>query len=328
VAVDRLAKNLESYLSEVTGLKVGASPMEAVDLPYFFTHQYVLYRLQVGGTVFMAVFLRQSDDFKPAQFLKHLRQVPSIDEAEVCVVAQALPSYLRKRLMEKRIAFVVPGSQMYLPALGMELRSRPERNRPVSVEKYSPAAQVVVIHGLLGRMEAPTTPLALSKQMGYSAMSMSRAFDELEATHAGKIERIGKERVLLFPKNRRTLWERLKPRLRDPVQKQVYVFLHDIQRLELLPAGISALSAYSMLAEPVHPEFAVGRMAWKEMKQSWIETIPVQDEGTGLIQVWRYDPRVLATEGRVDPFSLYMSLCDEEDERIEMALEEMMERYL
>jgi hypothetical protein len=29
--------------------------------------------------------------------------------------------------------------------------------------------------------------------------------------------------------------------------------------------------------------------------------------------------------GLVDPFSLYLSLCDNEDERIQIALEELME---
>jgi hypothetical protein len=36
----------------------------------------------------------------------------------------------------------------------------------------------------------------------------------------------------------------------------------------------------------------------------------------------------LGVEGYVDPFSLFLSLKDESDERIEMALEEMMEQYL
>jgi hypothetical protein len=54
----------------------------------------------------------------------------------------------------------------------------------------------------------------------------------------------------------------------------------------------------------------------------------MDEPGTCLLQVWRYDPKVLEVDGMVDPFSLYLSFHGETDERIEMALEDMLERYL
>ena len=44
------------------------------------------------------------------------------------------------------------------------------------------------------------------------------------------------------------------------------------------------------------------------------------------LEIWRYDPAMFATDGIVDPFSLYLSLKDSKDERIQIALEEMMEK--
>ncbi len=328
VPVEQLAAKLKSYLSEVTGFDIRTKPLQHVALPYFFSRQYALYDLWVGSAKFTAIFLQHSDEFRPAQFLKHLRQVPVIDPDDVCVVAQALPAYLRKRLIQQRIAFVVPYTQIYLPSVGMELRSRSDRELPTSVERYSPATQVVLIHGLLGRMSKPVTPLELSNLLGYSAMTMSRALNELEASEVGKIERVGRERLIFFPEDRKILWEKAFSRLRSPVSKNERVFLRDVQGGKLLPAGMTALSRYSMLAEPFHPEFAVSQALWKEMQMAGIETIPVEDEGSCLMQIWRYDPRILVVEERVDPFSLYLSLRDEADERVEMALEKMMEHYL
>ena len=46
-----------------------------------------------------------------------------------------------------------------------------------------------------------------------------------------------------------------------------------------------------------------------------------------MLQIWCYDPKILEVDGCVDPFSLYLSFQNENDERIEMALEEMMEKY-
>lgn len=326
--VEQLAKDLEHYLSEVTGLKVTAKPLNSDDSPYFFSRQYALYRLQVGSARFTAVFLRHSDEFKPAQFLKHMRQVPFIEHDEVCVVAQALPTYVRKRLIEKQIAFVIPKAQMYLPTLGMELRPRAGRKQSVPVERYSPATQVVLIHWLLGRIHGAVTPLELSKQLEYSAMSMTRAVDELETTQIAQVERIGRERLISFPEDRGATWSKVLPRLRNPISKTVRILEHDVHLQEVLPAGITALSKLSMLGESSSPEYAVSRTIWKEMEQAGVEIIPIEEPGTSVIQIWRYDPKVLEVNGLVDPFSLYLSLQDETDERTEMALEKMMDQYL
>jgi hypothetical protein len=326
--VEQLARELKHYLSEVTGLRVTANPLNSDDLPYFFSRQYALYHLQIEGTRFTAVFLHQSDEFKPAQFLKHLHQVPFIEHDEICVVAQNLPTYVRKRLIEKRIAFVIPKVQMYLPAIGMDLRPRSSGKRLVKVERYSPATQVVLIHWLLGRIHGPVTPLELSKRLWYSTMSMSRAVDELETTQVAQVERMGRERVITFPEGRRATWNKVLPRLRNPIRKTVRVLEHDVHLKKVLPAGITALSKRSMLSEPSYPEYAVSGADWKEMEKAGVEKIPIEEPGTCVLQIWRYDPKMLETNGLIDPFSLYLSFQEETDERIEMALEDMMERYL
>ena len=43
------------------------------------------------------------------------------------------------------------------------------------------------------------------------------------------------------------------------------------------------------------------------------------------MQLWNYAPNLFARDDTVDKFSLYLSLKDNEDERIQSALEEMME---
>jgi len=43
------------------------------------------------------------------------------------------------------------------------------------------------------------------------------------------------------------------------------------------------------------------------------------------LEVWSYSPGLFANGKIVDPFSLYLSLRDIKDERIESAMEKMME---
>ena len=114
----QLEKNLERYLSEVTGLKVSTEKMSNSGLPYFLSRQYALYRLVIGNTWFTAVFLQEEGEFKPAQFIKHMRQISLINIDEFCVVAQSLPSYVRKRLIEQGTAFVIPRVQIVFTLFG------------------------------------------------------------------------------------------------------------------------------------------------------------------------------------------------------------------
>ena len=327
--MDQLLENLVNYLSEVTGLRVTSDPVPDNNLPYFLTRQYALYHLTIGDTSFTAAFLQEEADFKPVQFIKHMRQIPTVEVDGLCVVAYSLPTYVRKRLIEKGISFIIPGVQMYLPALGMELRSRSVRKRSLSIERFSPATQVVLIHWLLGRIEGSVTPLELSKQLWYSAMTMSRAVDELVVTKVIQVERAGRERLVTFSENRRAIWEDVIHRLRNPVSKIVRVFENKLPRENVVAAGITALALRTILNEPAHPEYAISRVAWKALEKTGIDIIPVEEPGTCLLQVWCYDPKILEVDdGGVDPFSLFLSLQDEHDERTEMALDKLMAQYL
>jgi Tfp pilus assembly protein PilO len=52
--------------------------------------------------------------------------------------------------------------------------------------------------------------------------------------------------------------------------------------------------------------------------------LSVNDLHCNEIQVWSYDPKLFAVAGVVDRLSLFLSLRDEKDERVEAALEQMM----
>ena len=46
--------------------------------------------------------------------------------------------------------------------------------------------------------------------------------------------------------------------------------------------------------------------------------------GENEIQVWKYNPKMLSTEGVVDKLSLYLSLKDNDDERIQIELDRLI----
>ena len=232
-------------------------------------------------------------------------------------------AYNRKRLVEQRVPFMVPGNQMYLPMLGIDFREHFKRLRTIPVV-FSPSTQALVIHCLLRGTGEEMTPAQMSQRLGCSPMTMTRAFDELEAAALGKIWRQGRERRLCFGEPKREVWAKIQRFLRSPVAKRLYI-RQPRPLPEGLRAGLAALAQYSMLAAPAYPVIALPGPEWTAMKQRYdVTAIPAQDPDVLEVEVWSYDPGPLADQGAVDPLSLYLSLKDNKDERVEAALEGML----
>jgi hypothetical protein len=93
-----------------------------------------------------------------------------------------------------------------------------------------------------------------------------------------------------------------------------------------IEAGETALSRYDMIMSPRNSVYAVNYKEWAGLKKLMqIEELPGPYDDAIMIELWRYDPEILATEDRVDPLSLYMSLIDEHDDRVNIAKDELLE---
>ena len=327
--MEKLTRKFVEYVSEVAGQSAAWEPRVPAQLPQYLAQRYALFEIAIGRRRFLGIILKDTIDFRPSVFEKHLRQIMlHVTYLEGhCLIAQDLPGYVRQRLVERKIPFVVPGRQLYWPELGLAVQARKAKNAPVPVDTVSPATQVVLIYALTGGMPEPVTPKILAEKLNYATMSMSRALDEIEANNLGHVWRNGRERLLSFPEGRRTLWQTALPFMRNPVRETVRIRKSLLTPALRIDAGESALATLSMLVSPEEQVYALGRQAWKGLAGK-VETIPVEDEGTCRVQLWRYDPVLFSKEGKVDTFSLYLSMRNEEDERIESALEKMMEKVV
>ena len=85
-----------------------------------------------------------------------------------------------------------------------------------------------------------------------------------------------------------------------------------------LKAGLSALADCSDLLPPGRPEFAVSPAQAKRLASDGDGSAE-----TCSVKVLRYDPAPFATQGRVDPLTMLLTI-DEEDERISIALRQAL----
>ena len=180
------------------------------------------------------VFLVANDhSATPSDIAKHVVLVRGDGDAIVVFVTPALSPHNRARLIQRRVPFVVPGNQLYIPDLAIDLREHFRARRRQRVGILSPAAQAVLFHRLLRIDEDATTPSPIAIALHYSAMSIGRAFDELVGTGLAETERHGKKRHLRFNTEGRQLFDDARDLLRSPVRTEKFVWhMHDIGTLK------------------------------------------------------------------------------------------------
>jgi len=114
--------------------------------------------------------------------------------------------------------------------------------------------------------------------------------------------------------------------LKSPVKSRHTIHMAHNKRLPGPQAELSALAHYSMLAEPKNVAVALSREDWKALQQRDAVTRAMPDETNALIvEVWSYAPTLFASDGWVDRLSLYLSLRDTQDERVQAALDQVLE---
>ena len=208
----RLKRHLRDVLS--IGVALEAWPGEG-SLPAFLRERYAFMTARVLGVP--ALFLADKDVRRttPAAIRKHIFEVQKRWDGEVIYVADGIDSARRKQLIDQKVPFVVPGNQIFLPMLGVDLR---EHFRSVrrAAERLSPAAQAAFLRLLQAPDKGALSPLETAASLGYSSMSMSRAFDELEGAGLARISRAGKRRLMALAGAPAELWKKALPDAAEP----------------------------------------------------------------------------------------------------------------
>jgi hypothetical protein len=323
--VQIILEKLARYLEETLGVVVVPSPWNEVRLPHFLKESYGFHEMALLGRRCLLMLDSRTTEQAPAAIRKHIVLAQARWDDEIIYVCPKLTPYNRKRLVEHKVPFIVPGNQMYLPMLGIDFREHFRRLHQ-EPETLSPSAQVLLLHALLRARQAILTPRGTAGLLGYSAMTMTRAFNELAAAHLVEVSTSGKERHLRLAAAPQDTWTKAQPFLRSPVKNQFC-----IERAGVAPqglrAGLTALAQYTLLAPPPRPTVALSQKQWLTLRQeNQVVEVPEQDPNALTIEVWSYSPAQFADSDLVDPLSLYLSLRDSDDERVETSLEELMDK--
>jgi hypothetical protein len=332
---------LEKYVHEILGehaLLEISETKRLGKLPMFINETYKLYNTILFNHPIMLVEPKNISEFGILQAEKHLQIIRNGFERTVVLVLENLEAFNRKRLVEKGINFIVPNKQLFLPELLIDLReSYPYTNNKQKREKLLPSAQFLLIYHIIHRYEKwkleDHSFKEIAQKLNYTPMSITNAVENLK--YQELIDVVGeKEKYIKFRNDRSELWNIAMQYnlLMNPVLKTVYV--DSIPKdVYMLKTNASALPEYTDLNPSKQQYFAIEKTVFYGLQKSNALVNLNDYEGKYAIEVWKYDPLTLVDEmpndmAVVDPLSLYLSLKDSKDERIEMALEQIIEKYI
>lgn len=319
------------YLTEVLGresVRVVPHRMTA-QLPYFLQDGYeVLLGELLGQPITLACF-KGRQPLAAQQIDQHARRLHELLHAPVVIALPEISPGERKQLIAHGVAFVVPDRQLFAPQIGTILTERFGAEPRREQELASPATQALLIRYLNHHPVTETWhPFEEAAALGYAGMTATRAIRELLQFNLFELEVRGRAKHLKLHGTRRDLWEKAKPHLRTPVLKTMWTYDRRIFEVSGARwAGESALARLTMINEPQQQALAMTAEVGQRARQVGIFFEPREIADGIAVQVWRYEPGMRAKELTVDPLSLWLSLRGNRDDRIQMALDEIEEKF-
>ncbi|SMP38750.1 MarR family transcriptional regulator [Anoxynatronum buryatiense] len=312
----------ESYLKENIDEDLTVEPWHKKNrFPLFLRNSYHFYDMKILETqcILMEVIHEMPNI---DQLQKHIKQIKNLTDCHVVLLYKTLSRYRRKTLIERRIPFVIEDGQMYLPFLGLDLKKAQEQAEQ-ELKRFTAPAQVAYLYFLYHKDDV-VNMTKFAEKMGFNHMTASRALNDLYHANLVTYEVGGKT-------GRSKEYKRIpdpdyfvigRKYLSTPVRRTIYTRTRPVGALT---AGFEALAGLSMINPPDHPVMA---MHGKQLDEEHLEIVKNQDmiKDTQLVelQLWHYDPKLFAKKQHVDVMSLYASLKEETDERVEQALETIL----
>lgn len=311
--------NLKDYIFHSTGMEAVVSRVQNSELRMLplYLKAVSMEKLCVNNKCFYAVYYEETDGITPHQLEEQRNALQEYFLAPVLFCFRELKSYQRSRLMKRQIAFIVPGRQMYIPFLFIDIKEM-SGNTTSAVQKISPVGQLLILYHILIQSIDQIPLNNLSEMLSYSAMSITRAVRELVSIG---ICQVFKERTktIKFVASDARLWELSLPYMRSPVKRRVYLSEDDRVPHGLI-SGEKAMDHFTNLHSPGTTTYAISMERFASLKHS---ASGDPDYGAVCLEIWYYPPELLASGKYVDPLSLYLTMKDSDDERIQTALTEL-----
>ncbi len=248
---------------------------------------------------------------------KQIKKIQEIDNVPVVLRLPTVSFYRRNKMIESNIPFIT-NKQMFLPFMGTFLAKEDEEAK--EVKKFMFSTQQLALFYFYQKTKKLYVSEA-TKILPFTAMTLSRAVKQLEAVGLFRVTKDGVNKVIESAYDNRELYEKLKGYLSSPVRKVGYLKKTEVTA-GMVIAGETALAEETMLNPSRVATYAVYAKAFnKDLLMN--ELIDPNEQVR--VELWEYDPRQFSDNNMADKLSVALSFAGNEDERIEEAVEELLE---
>ena len=297
------------YIEKMLGVSVKYHRWKGeLELPYYITERYEMRLVELDKT--KCIFLWSKDKLSQIGSLKkQIRRIQMEEDLPVVFIMDMIDAYRRTTFIKAHVPFVVPDSQIYLPFMGTCLEEK-YRQEIRSAEALQPSTQLLLFYWYYGKQNCIYMNDAV-KSLGCSAMTVTRAFRQLEDTGCFETGKTGVQKYLKGTSDPNEILQLLESSLSSPVTDVLYIDKEIVQksiRPDLSDGEAGRGEEHSFIIVNTDEEkgcfcYAANKKGFRYDGSHELLNAETQAE----VQLWKYDPAILAASGHVDPLSLALS---------------------
>lgn len=272
---------------------------------------FEVYQFVQNGRPLLLLTANESGKFAPLQLAKIAQRIERTVHLSAVFYFERLHTYERDRLVDRGVYFVVSDKFAFVPTL---LANRRLSNNEMPTYLL-PSTQYLLLFHLQCHSLDDMTIKDISKITPYKYVTIAKSLQQLVVLKLIELnaDNDRTKRVKVDADNRK-LWNKAQPYLTNPIKHSGYITEHfNYGKI----GGIDALSHYSMLVGEKIPTRVI---ATDESKTLRLALSRFEDEQR--VEIWKYPP--VSTGDYVDRLSLYLTLKDDGDPRVEKELETMI----
>lgn len=283
--------------------------------------RFSFYTIDFNNQILCVIKAKNALDYiTPRIYKKIARQVETVMNIPVVFLLDSPAYYERTRLINQEVYFIVSDKYAFLPTLIVNVQAKKQDKKP---RRLTPAAQYLLLYHILeSNSDNGFTIKMLEGIVPFNYLTLARAVTNLEKCQLcdSEIQSDTRIKLIRFKGSKRDLWTKAQSYLLPPVKKVLYC--DKMPEVNFAISGVNALSHYSHLNPEKYGTMAVWDRHFNQTDGEYNEI-----EGLYRVEVWKYPVTIpyQMNGGIVDKLSLYLSMKDDPDPRIEKELEIMME---
>lgn len=339
-SLEETIKAIELLFPKTRGCEFLLRPKDLSDLPFWLKAAADVFLLEVHHRERLELTLiLPKTQLTFDQIQNVYEQISHNAGPNTLLIADNLNPRYRPLLMKFRIPFIYKAETVFAPELGLVLRnlrsfeSKGKLQQSLVKDTLHPFGLKLISGYLTGAIDKEFQLKTLHEEIvqrgrNLASSKLSVILGELAGFELLKTTATGPQKRFIF-EDRQEIWNILQTLKLDPFMRTILVQSLPCSEKEYILAGESALSRHSDLVEPKIVTNAIALSNYNTMNKAIkARYFTESGEPRSVVQLWKEDPRLFSSsvENTINPIELYFSMREQNDERIQLALEKMLSK--